>query len=110
MYICDFSRSVGADRATTRNTRGLTRSVIRLIVPPGGVPALEHDADLGSRRLDPLLHGDELAVQDSHLPLVLLALHLGKAGRWGLAGFGLLAGSHSARIVRSGTRVFIRPG
>src|SRR5256885_209164 len=34
MYICDFSRSVGAGRATTRNTRGLTRSVIRLIVPP----------------------------------------------------------------------------
>ena len=34
MYICDFSRSVGVGRATTRNTRGLTRSVIRLIVPP----------------------------------------------------------------------------
>ena len=34
MYICDFSRSVGAGSATTRNTRGLTRSVIRLIVPP----------------------------------------------------------------------------
>jgi hypothetical protein len=34
MYICDSSRSVGAGRATTRNTRGLTRSVIRLIVPP----------------------------------------------------------------------------
>src|SRR5215472_12800189 len=34
MYICDFSRSVGAARATTRKTRGLTRSVIRLIVPP----------------------------------------------------------------------------
>ena len=34
MYICDFSRPVGAGRATTRNTRGLTRSVIRLIVPP----------------------------------------------------------------------------
>ena len=34
MYICDFSRSVGTGRATTRNTRGLTRSVIRLIVPP----------------------------------------------------------------------------
>ncbi len=33
-YICDFSRSVGAGSATTRNTRGLTRSVIRLIVPP----------------------------------------------------------------------------
>src|SRR6516225_5655931 len=34
MYICDFWRSVRAGRATTRNTRGLTRSVIRLIVPP----------------------------------------------------------------------------
>src|SRR2546429_5490128 len=34
MYICDLSRSVGAGSATTRNTRGLTRSVIRLIVPP----------------------------------------------------------------------------
>ncbi len=33
-YIWDLSRSVGAGRATTRNTRGLTRSVIRLIVPP----------------------------------------------------------------------------
>ena len=33
-YICDFSRSVGVGSATTRNTRGLTRSVIRLIVPP----------------------------------------------------------------------------
>ena len=34
MYICDFSRSLGAGSATTRNTRGLTRSVIALIVPP----------------------------------------------------------------------------
>src|SRR4029077_3612717 len=34
MYICDFSRSVGAGRAITRKTRGLTRSVIALIVPP----------------------------------------------------------------------------
>src|SRR5215472_798923 len=33
-YICDFSRSVGVSRAMTRNTRGLTRSVMRLIVPP----------------------------------------------------------------------------
>ena len=33
-YICVFSRSVGVGRATTLNTRGLTRSVIRLIVPP----------------------------------------------------------------------------
>ena len=34
MYIWVRSRSVGADRATTRKVRGLTRSVIRLIVPP----------------------------------------------------------------------------
>src|SRR3954451_1157777 len=34
MYICDRSRSVGAGSATTRNTRGLTRSVMALIVPP----------------------------------------------------------------------------
>src|SRR5262245_41908597 len=40
MYICDFSRSVGAGRATTRKTRGLTRSVIALIVPPLPAPSL----------------------------------------------------------------------
>src|SRR5215468_750891 len=34
MYICDFSRSDGAGSATNRNTRGLTRSVIALMVPP----------------------------------------------------------------------------
>src|SRR3954467_13554089 len=34
MYNCDFSRSDGAGSATTRNTRGLTRSVMALIVPP----------------------------------------------------------------------------
>src|SRR5689334_6713035 len=34
MYICVFSRSEGAGRATVRNTRGLTRSVIALMVPP----------------------------------------------------------------------------
>src|SRR5215203_2305322 len=34
MYICDFSRSVGAGSAITRKTRGLTRSAMRLIVPP----------------------------------------------------------------------------
>jgi hypothetical protein len=34
MYICVFSRSVGAGRATTRKTRGLTRSVIALMAPP----------------------------------------------------------------------------
>src|SRR5678816_1786432 len=34
MYIWLFSRSDGAGRATLRKTRGLTRSVIALIVPP----------------------------------------------------------------------------
>src|SRR5277367_5116044 len=34
MNIWVFSRSEGAGRATTRKTRGLTRSVIARIVPP----------------------------------------------------------------------------
>ena len=38
-YICDFSRSVGVGSAITRNTRGLTRSVIALIVPPLPAPS-----------------------------------------------------------------------
>src|SRR4029453_1247834 len=33
-YHSDFSRSVGVPRATTRETLGLSGSVIRLIVPP----------------------------------------------------------------------------
>jgi hypothetical protein len=39
MYICDFSRSVGDGSATTRKTRGLTRSVSALIVPPLPAPS-----------------------------------------------------------------------
>ena len=38
MYICDLTRASGAGRAMCLNTRGLVRSVIRLIVPP--LPAL----------------------------------------------------------------------
>src|SRR6266481_4757285 len=38
-YICDFSRSVGAGSATTRKMRGLTRSVMALIVPPLPAPS-----------------------------------------------------------------------
>ena len=34
MYICERSRSFGAGSATTRKTRGLTRSVSRLMTPP----------------------------------------------------------------------------
>ena len=39
MYICDCSRSVGAGKAMTRKTRGLTRSVMALIVPPLPAPS-----------------------------------------------------------------------
>src|SRR5262249_20517340 len=39
MYIWDCSRSVGAGRAITRKTRGLTRSVMALIVPPLPAPS-----------------------------------------------------------------------
>ena len=77
MYICDRSRSVGAGRATTRNTRGLTRSVIALIVPP--LPAVSRPSKtmqtFAPERLHPLLHGDQLAVQAAQLALVLLVLH-----------------------------------
>ena len=43
MYIWDFSRSVGVGSATTRNTRGLTRSTMRLIVPP--LPAVSRPSN-----------------------------------------------------------------
>src|SRR5215467_1846475 len=39
MYIWVFSRSVGAGRATTRKMRGLTLSVMALIVPPFPAPS-----------------------------------------------------------------------
>src|SRR3954468_24835353 len=39
MYIWLFSRSLGAGSATTWNTRGLTRSVIALMVPPLPAPS-----------------------------------------------------------------------
>src|SRR4249919_4112750 len=43
MYIWLCWRSVGAGNATTRNTRGLTRSVIALIVPP--LPAVSRPSN-----------------------------------------------------------------
>jgi hypothetical protein len=39
MYIWLFSRSLGAGSAMTRKTRGLTRSVRGLIVPPLPAPS-----------------------------------------------------------------------
>ena len=65
MYIWLFSRSVGAGSATTRNTRGLTRSVIALIVPPLPAPSRPSNTmhDLEALGLHPFLELDELAVQ-----------------------------------------------
>ena len=51
------------------------------------VPALEHDADLRPGSLDPLLHGDELALQHPHVLLVLLVLHLRRWTRGLLVGW-----------------------
>src|SRR5215831_10795526 len=39
MYICVFSRSDGAGNATDRKTRGLTRSLMALMVPPLPAPS-----------------------------------------------------------------------
>ncbi len=82
MYICDFSRSVGADRATIRNTRGLTRSVMRLMVPP--LPAVSRPSKtmqtFAPVGLDPFLQGNQITVQDPHLALVLLSFHRGFRG------------------------------
>src|SRR5262249_40800090 len=47
-YIWLFSRSDGAGSATTRNTRGLTRSVIALIVPP--LPAASRPSNTTTTR------------------------------------------------------------
>src|SRR5262249_48430014 len=48
MYSWDFSRSDGAGSATTRNTRGLTRSVMALIVPP--LPAASRPSKIRTTR------------------------------------------------------------
>src|SRR6202034_332539 len=48
MKIWDFSRSDGAGSATTRNTRGLTRSVIALITPP--LPAASRPSNTTTTR------------------------------------------------------------
>src|SRR6476661_3452931 len=45
---------------------------------PGGVTALEHDADARTRRFHPLLQRDEFAVERTEQVAVLLVLH-----RWG---------------------------
>src|SRR5512132_4027958 len=81
MYICDFSRSVGAGSATTRKTRGLTRSVIALIVPPLPAPSRPSKMmhTLQARVHHPLLELDELDMQAGEFALVLLPLQLAVA-------------------------------
>src|SRR4051812_12400028 len=51
MYIWDFSRSDGAGSATTRKTRGLTRSVMALIVPPLPAPSRPSNTRMTRRPL-----------------------------------------------------------
>ena len=78
MYICVFSRSEGAGSATTRNTRGLTRSVSARIVPP--LPAVSRPSNTMMMRrpflLDPLLQLAQLRLQLAQLLRVLLGLQL----------------------------------
>src|SRR6476620_4714281 len=47
-YHCPRSLSVGVARATTRQTRGFSGSVMRLMTPPlpAGIPPLDDDAHL----------------------------------------------------------------
>ena len=72
-----FSRSEGAGRATTRNTRGLTFSVRALIVPP--LPAASRPSNTMTTR-SPLVvtHRLEMAKLDLQLAQLLFigfALH-----------------------------------
>ena len=77
MYIWDFSRSVGAGSAMTRNTRGLTRSVMALIAPlSGAITPLENHAHLQPFVPDPLLEFDQFDVELLEFTLVLLAFEL----------------------------------
>ena len=87
MYICDFSRSDGAGSATTRKTRGLTRSVSALIVPP--LPAASRPSNTMMMRwpltLHPILKMAQLRLELAQLLLISLARDLDR----GLAlGFG----------------------
>ena len=77
MYICERSRSVGAGSATTRKTRGLTRSTIRLIVPP--LPAVSRPSKtmqiLAPERLTHSWTATSSPCKARELALVGLALH-----------------------------------
>src|SRR6516165_9861329 len=79
MNIWVFSRSDGAGRATTRKTRGLTLSVIALMVPP--LPAASRPSNRTMIRAPllahPLLQMTEVNLELPQLSFVNLPLHLG---------------------------------
>ena len=77
MYICDFSRSVREGHDAENLRADPLSDPFDGAAFAGGVASPENDADLRAGDLDSLLQGDEFAVQDTHLPLVVLGLHLG---------------------------------
>src|SRR5205085_3217791 len=77
MNIWVFWRSEGAGSATTRNTRGLTRSVSALMVPPLPAPSRPSNTMQTLRPLDdPLLELDQFAVELLQTLVVVLPLEL----------------------------------
>src|SRR6516225_8811414 len=64
-YHCPRSLSVGVARATTRQTRGFSGSVMRLMTPTLArcIPALEDDAHLEMVVPHTLLHLDQLDLE-----------------------------------------------
>src|SRR5437763_1011796 len=79
MNIWDFWRSEGAGSATTRNVRGLTRSVSALMVPP--LPAASRPSNRMMMRaplfLHPILQMAKLDLKLVQLLFVSFAFHLG---------------------------------
>ena len=70
----------GNAEAALRNTRGLTRSVMALIVPlAGAVASLEQDHDPQALVLHPLLEGAQFGLKPVQLLLVWLAPERGFA-------------------------------
>src|SRR6478609_4470420 len=94
MYIWDFSRALGAGRATTWKTRGLTRSTIRLMVPP--LPAVSRPSNtmqiFAPVAFDPFLKGHQLGLQRGQLGFVLSAFQLLGGRGSGLPAFVLAHG------------------
>jgi hypothetical protein len=68
--------------ATTRKTRGLTRSVIALMMPPfsRGVSAFEQKNNARAAVLDPVLQITELDLKLSQLLQIVLRLSTSGAG------------------------------